>query len=239
MNANVSFRHMESSPSLRSYATKKLEHICEKYVQGKVDASVVMSVEKFWHIADFTLQIKNLTVKGTERSEDMYSSIDLALDKIEKQLRRHKDRLRDHNPSNGASRLFKMGVISTGPSLDEESEFDGEFADDFELYPGPTEGLEISAAGQASVANGAPTNGAPTHGIEFNGNGEVLTTASGSPVRLLRNSQYEARPMTIDEAALQLDLLQERQFFVFTNAATNSINVIYRRDDSNLGLIET
>lgn len=228
MNANVTFRHMESSSSLRSYATKKLEHVCEKYVQGQVDATIVFSVEKFWHVADFTLQIKNLTVKGSERTEDMYSSIDLALAKIEKQLRRHKDRLRDHKPSSGTARLFKMGVISTTQS-EPVSDLEIEYAEDFELYPAP-EAAEVETATTSAATNGA---------TKIESVDEVLT-ADGAPVRLLRNSQYQAVPMTIDEAALQLDLLQEnRQFFVFTNTDTNSINVIYRRDDNNLGLIET
>ena len=230
MNANVTFRHMESSSSLRSYATKKLEHVCEKYVQGQVDATIVFSVEKFWHVADFTLQIKNLTVKGSERSEDMYSSIDLALGKIEKQLRRHKDRLRDHKPSSGTARLFKMGIISTNKS-EPLSDIEIEFAEDFERYPAP----EAPAAQAATETNESPLNGA----TKIETVDEVLT-ADGAPVRLLRNSEYQAVPMTIDEAALQLDLLQEnRQFFVFTNTDTNSINVIYRRADNNLGLIET
>lgn len=237
MNANVSFRNMESSPSLRTYATNKLERICDKYVQGNVDASVVMSVEKFWHIADFTLQIKNLTVKASERNEDMYSSIDLALDKIEKQLRRHKDRLRDHSPTNGQARMFKMGVVSplANGALDEESEYE-EFAEDFELYPEP--------ASEAEFANG--TNGtavaavAKSEATEEATNGAAAETngVEASP-RVLRNQMYHAKPMSLDEALLQLDLLEDRQFFVFTNAATNSINVVYKRDDNNVGLIET
>ncbi|MFU8804542.1 MAG: ribosome hibernation-promoting factor, HPF/YfiA family [Bradymonadaceae bacterium] len=235
MNANVSFRNMESSPSLRTYATNKLERICDKYVQGKIDASVVMSVEKFWHIADFTLQIKNLTVKGAERSEDMYSSIDLALDKIEKQLRRHKDRLRDHNPTNGKARMFKMGVVSSLPvdALDEESEFE-EFAEDFDLYPEP----EVAAATNGASTNGAATNGAATNGAATNGATTNGASTNGTP-KVLRNQMYHAKPMSLDEAVLQLDLLEDRQFFVFTNADTNSINVVYKREDNNVGLIET
>lgn len=231
MNANVTFRHMESSSSLRSYATKKLEHVCEKYVQGPVDATIVFSVEKFWHVADFTLQIKNLTVKGSERTEDMYSSIDLALGKIEKQLRRHKDRLRDHKPSSGAARLFKMGVLSATNS-EPISDLEIEFAEDFELYPEP----EATETQQADPAH----NGAKTNVVTTIESVDEVINANGAPVRLLRNSEHQAVPMTIDEAALQLDLLQEnRQFFVFTNADTQSINVIYRRADNNLGLIET
>ena len=236
MNANVSFRNMESSPSLRTYATNKLERICDKYVQGNVDASVVMSVEKFWHIADFTLQIKNLTVKASERNEDMYSSIDLALDKIEKQLRRHKDRLRDHSPTNGQARMFKMGVLSplAKGALDEESEFE-EFAEDFELYPEPSFAVDF-AAGTDGTAVVALVNSEATQEAT---NGSAETSGAEASPRVLRNQMYQARPMSLDEALLQLDLLEDRQFFVFTNAATNSINVVYKRDDNNVGLIET
>lgn len=219
MNANVSFRHMESSASLRDYAESKLERIVDKYVQGKVDATVVMSVEKHWHIADFTLHIKSFTVKGKERSDDMYSSIDLALEKIEKQLRRHKDRLKDHqNDRNGRSRKFRMGVVSPfdGPGMYEESEFDEEFAEDYELYPAPEEEA-------ASAEDGR----------------RVVEVEDGNTVTVLRNQQYEAHPMSLEEAVLQLDLLSDREFYVFTNSDSKSINIVYKRHDGNVGLIET
>ena len=225
MNANVSFRHMESSASLREYAVTKLDKIVDKYVRGKVDASVVMSVEKHWHIADFTLHIKNFTVKGKARSEDMYSSIDLALEKIEKQLRRHKDRLKDHQPNNGNgkdhSRMFRMGVLSPydGEGMYEESEFDEEFAEDYELYPAPGEESEAEVAGP----DGA----------------RVVEVEDGNTVTVLRNQQYQAKPMSVEEAVLQLDLLSDREFYVFTNSDSKSINIVYKRDDGNVGLIET
>ncbi len=215
MNTNVSFRHMESSPALKDYAQGKLERVVGKYVHGKVDADVVMSVEKFWHIANFTLQIKNLTIKGQERSEDMYSSIDLALAKIEKQLRRHKDRLRDHKPTNGESRTFKMGVVSPlDGGLAEELE---EFAEDFDVYTEsdspPEEREEVSTA--------------------------IVETQDGQEVKVLRQKHYEAKAMSLQEAAVQLDLLDDREFFVFTNDNTGAINVIYKRRDGKFGLIET
>lgn len=212
MNTNVSFRHMESSPALRDYATGKLERVVGKYVHGSVDADVVMSVEKFWHIANFTLQIKNLTIKGQERSEDMYSSIDLALAKIEKQLRRHKDRIRDHKPTDGAAKTFRMGIVSglEGAPAAEELE---DFAEDFQVY------AEAEAAGEPSTA--------------------VVENADGEKVKLLRQKEYRAKSMTIEEAVIQLDLLDDREFYVFTNAATGGINVVFKRRDGNVGLIET
>ena len=216
MNTNVSFRHMESSPALKDYAQGKLERVVGKYVNGKVDADVVMSVEKFWHIANFTLQIKNLTIKGQERSEDMYSSIDLALAKIEKQLRRHKDRLRDHKATNGEAKTFKMGVVA--PLDGQAPEELEEFSADFEVYRAPTE-----AASEATEEVAAAT----------------VETADGETVKVLRQREYEAKSMRLEEAVIQLDLLEDREFFVFANAASGAINVVFKRRDGKIGLIET
>jgi putative sigma-54 modulation protein len=217
MKVNVSFKNMESSPSLREYAVDKLENIVGKYVRGKVDGSVVLSVEKHRHIANFTLGIKDLTVKGKDESQDMYSSIDLALEKIEKQLRRHKDRIRDHQPTNGQARQFSMGVISPlggSPSLEAEDDIDEEFVEDYERYPAPEEEEE---------------------GVEAE---EVVETESGEHIRVLRNDAYEAKPMSVRDAVLQLELLDEREFFVFTNTENDALTIVYWRNDGNVGLIE-
>jgi len=215
MNANVSFRHMESSSSLREYAESKLARTCDKYVQGKVDATAVMSVEKHWHIADFTLYIKGFTLKAKERSEDMYSSIDLALDKIEKQLRRHKDRLKDQQQGrSGHSRLFRMGVVAP---LDNDGEYeDSEFQEDYDLYPAPEETNESGVDGSLEVK-----------------------VEDGSTVKVLRNQEYSAQLMSLEEAVVQLDLLSDREFYIFTNTASQNINIVYKRHDGNVGLIET
>ncbi len=223
MNANVSFRHMDSSPALRDYAVGKLERVVNKYVHGTIDASIVMSVEKIRHIANFTVQIKNLTVKGESDSEDMYSSIDIALDKIERQLRRHKDRLRDHKPvANKNGKSFSMSVIAP---LEADAESDAE-----------VDG-EISAA-QQEVAAVAPEVAAPVAASHDDAVG-TFATSSGADVQVTRRRDYEARAMSIDEAVIQLDLMDERQFFIFTNVDSEKINIIYRRAEGTFGLIET
>ena len=230
MKANVSFRQMESSSALREYAENKLERTCNKYVQGKIDATVVMSVQKHWHIVDFTLYIKGFTVKAKERSEDMYSSIDLALEKIDKQLRRHKDRLKDHQAGrDGQSRKFRMGVVAAlNASAAQE---DSEFEEDYELYPAPAD----SPAGQNSVAQ---ADAAQQDSGAANGELEVAMQDGGT-VKVLRNQEYAAKPMSLEQAVLQLDLLSDREFYIFTNADSQNINIVYKRHDGNVGLIET
>ncbi|TVQ95569.1 MAG: ribosome-associated translation inhibitor RaiA [Deltaproteobacteria bacterium] len=124
MQISVSFRHMDPSPSLQRYAADKLNHVVSKYVTGEdIDSQVVFSVERFWHIANFTININGLTVKSVEKTEDMRSSVDKALDKVERQMRRYKDKIRDHKPSNGRQRQFSMGVFAV-PAEAEEPEDD-------------------------------------------------------------------------------------------------------------------
>lgn len=216
MNVNVSYRHMESSPSLRDYAVRKLERICDKYVRGSVDADVVMTAEPFGHVCDFKVSVKNSTVKGKAQSYDMYSSIDLALEKIEKQLRRRKDRVREHHDgSNGMAKPFTMGIVapSEADDLVEDSNFDEEFAEDYERFPAPEEEERVD--------------------------GQEVVMTHREDVKVLRNREYSAEPMTIDEAVGELNEDETREFYVFNNIDTDCICIVYRRDDGHVGLIET
>jgi len=103
---------MDVSPAVQEYAADKLEHVVAKYVQGEdVDSQITFAVEKFWHIANFTITINGVTVKSVEKSEDMYSSIDLALEKVERQVRRYKSKIRRHRPVQ-RQRSFTMHVVA-------------------------------------------------------------------------------------------------------------------------------
>jgi putative sigma-54 modulation protein len=214
---------MESSPALRDYAVRKLERIVGKYVRGSADASIVMTAEPFGHVADFKISIKNTTVKGKAQSHDMYSSIDLALEKIEKQLRRHKDRARDHYNTNGNARAFNMGVLApvggSPTTLVDDSDVDGDFAEDFEKFPAPEE-EELPE--------------------EIDGQEVVMEAGDGSNrVMVLRNREYQAEPMTVENAVRKLQNMEdEQEFYVFNNVDSNRLSIVYRRNDDNIGLIE-
>jgi len=235
MNTNISFRHMDSSPALRDYATRKLNRVVDKYVNGKVDADVVMSVEKFRHIVNFTVQIKNLTVKCDSSSEDMYSSIDLAMDKLERQLRRHKERIHGRR-TKGRGRPFRMSVIR--PPEQEEA-----------IEETPTEQVIQSAMPvTAPVFEESVETGELVEDQVADSTGDamedddgyigVFTTGAGN-IELSRATDYEAVEMEMADAVSQLATRSDRAFFVFTNTATERINIVYRRDDGNFGLIET
>lgn len=95
MQVNVTFRHMDPTDALKDYAEEKLARL-QKYVDWPLDVNVVLSTEKFAHVAEVTATTKGSSFNGSNRSEDMYASIDGAVDKVERQVVKFKDRLQKH-----------------------------------------------------------------------------------------------------------------------------------------------
>ena len=98
MQITTTFRHLEPSDALKSYAEEKLERI-KKYIDEPIVAQVFMTVEKIRHCAEVTLTAKGITIKASEETNDMYAAVDAVVDKIERQLRRYKERIKDHKPA--------------------------------------------------------------------------------------------------------------------------------------------
>lgn len=182
MQLSVTFRHMEPSEALKAYALDKVQCI-RKYFPDPIRAQVVLFMERFLHQVDVIITLHNgLVIKGREATQDMYSSIDLAMDKIERQVRRYKDKITEHRPTTGPEVLVHHEVI-------------------------------------------APVN--------------FEEGAEESPeLKIIRSSKFFAKPMTPEEAIMQMNLLSA-SFLVFTNADTRDVNVVYRRRDGSYGLIET
>jgi len=93
MELNLTFRHMEATDSLRNYAIDKIKKL-KKYLDTPLSANVVLSVEKFRHIADVSINVDGTIIRGVEETGDMYSAIDLVVDKLEKQIKKHRSKIR-------------------------------------------------------------------------------------------------------------------------------------------------
>ena len=95
MQFSVTFRHMEPTESLKAYARERMDRV-RKYLPDPISCHVVMSTERHNHRIDVSFQLHNgLTVAGSEPTENMYSSIDLCIAKIERQVRKYKGRLEE------------------------------------------------------------------------------------------------------------------------------------------------
>lgn len=172
MQLSVKGRNLEVTDALRSYAEEKLRRLT-KYFENIVTANVVLALEKHRQIAEVTLRVRDLTIRAEESTEDLYSSIDLVVEKLERQILRYKERIAAH-ATRGASR----------------------------------EERDASAASQAEAES-----------------------------RLVKTKRFAVKPAEVDEAIMQMDLLGHN-FYVFRNARTDEVNVVYRRRDGHYGLIE-
>jgi putative sigma-54 modulation protein len=174
MQTSVTFKNLDSSDTLRSYVQEKLDRF-DRLLDNPAEANVVLSVEKFRHMAEINISGDRLTINGKEETIDMYSAIDMVLDKLEKQIKKSKEKIRERR--SGAKALNKSMLAEEINVPEEESE------------------------------------------------------------RQIKIKNIEYKPMHVEEAALQLDLLNDN-FLVFTNARSDQVNVLYRRKDGHYGLIQ-
>ena len=102
MQINVTFRHVDPTPALRSHAEEKLERMVKKYLHRPVDAHVILSVAKERHAAEITLQADHVTMFAKEETTDLYAAIDLAVAKLEHQAQKLREKRKDHKGPSGA-----------------------------------------------------------------------------------------------------------------------------------------
>ena len=91
---NVTFRHVDPSQALKDYVVEKLGRL-QKVIEKTIEANVTLSVEKYRHIAEVFLTGSGITIKAFESTEDLYSAIDLVCDKVERQLKKYREKQKD------------------------------------------------------------------------------------------------------------------------------------------------
>jgi putative sigma-54 modulation protein len=177
MQVNITFRHLESTEALKAHARDKVEHI-QRYIDRPSEAHVVLDLENLEHKADINLKAGPFLLRGRAKSGDMYASIDAAAEKIERQLKKHKEKLQNH----------KLPERSNGQRV-------------------------------VDVRH------------------QVLDVARAPSDRVVKSDTFQPKVMTLDEAVMQLDLL-DVHFFVFQSPKDQSFNIVYRREDGRLGHLE-
>jgi len=113
MQISVTFRNMESSDALKDYANKKIGKL-KKYLNSSFEAKVNFSVnKKSQHLASVNLSSNaGLNIQGEEKTKDMYSSIDLVMSKLERQIKKHRQKLRNFTPSKMPSKVAQLNVFA-------------------------------------------------------------------------------------------------------------------------------
>jgi putative sigma-54 modulation protein len=213
MQMNITFRQFGTSDSLKEYAREKVDRV-NRLLDRAGEAHVVLSLERHLHHADITIHSGSWVLRGREKSEDMYASIDLAMDKIERQLRRYKDKLKTHH---GRERVHHRQDLVNQLARVRHAVFD--MPGESEEYNAPEPQQQAQAAAPAPQAPQAPKAEAP------------------SEPRMLRTTHLTVKPMKVEEAVMQMNLMNN-DFYVFHNVESNAMSVLYRRKDGQYGLIE-
>ena len=190
MQMRVTGRHFEVTPPLREHVERrltKLEHI----YHNLLDAHAILFSEKDHFVSDITVTGNHVTLHIRERDDDMYTAVDKAVHKLERQVRRHKERVRGRKKAGPthADRDLQAAEVAA-------EEWDTAEEDD----------VQIEAGGEAAAAPAA-----------------VPTTAP-------------AGPMTLDEAIAAFETARQ-DFLAFINPQSDSVDVLFRRPDGQLGLI--
>ncbi len=121
MQVTTTFRHMEQSEALKNYAEEKLERV-KKYIDDPIAVHVYFTVEKIRHIVEIVISARGINTKASEATNDMYAAVDAVIDKIERQLKRYKEKLKGHKPgSEDTGRKFSKKIY-TADSIEGDKE---------------------------------------------------------------------------------------------------------------------
>ena len=172
MRITITGRNIDITDGLRSAVEDKLSKL-EKYFTPDTDVFVTLSVEKERQKIEVTIPVKGNIIRSEQVSNDMYVSIDLVEEVIERQLKKYKNKL-VYKQQNAAS--FRKEFIEKEVSADDE-------------------------------------------------------------IQIIRTKRFGMKPMYPEDACVQMELLGHN-FFVFRNAETEEVNVVYKRKGNTYGLIE-
>jgi len=100
MQINLTGHHMDITPALRSYVQNKFEKL-ERHFDHMTNVHVILTVEKERQIAEATIHVNRGNLFADAESADMYAAIDSLIDKLDRQVKKHKEKLNDHRPGEG------------------------------------------------------------------------------------------------------------------------------------------
>jgi len=101
MQLNLSGHHIEITSALREYVANKMERL-ERHFDHVINIHVILSVEKLQQKAEATIHVSGANIFAKVENEDMYKAIDELTDKLDRQIKKHKEKLKDHHQAEGS-----------------------------------------------------------------------------------------------------------------------------------------
>ncbi len=110
MQINITGHHLDITPALRSYVTSKLEKL-QRHFDHMTNAHVILSVEKERQKAEATIHVSRGNLYADSQHEDMYAAIDVLIDKLDRQVKKHKEKLTQHRRGESAQKSRRPSDI--------------------------------------------------------------------------------------------------------------------------------
>lgn len=175
MRVTLTGKHIDITDAIRNQTDTKLSRL-DKYFKGEVDVKVAVSAFRNLQKIEVTIPVNKSVIRAEASDQDLYNAMDIVVDKLGRQLRKHKTKLM----AKGHDTIRFENIEGYIPLPDEKDELNG---------------------------------------------------------KIIRRKKFEMRPMSEEEAILQMELLGHN-FFVFVNAEDNQVCVVYKRKGGTYGLIE-
>lgn len=176
MKFNIAARNMELTDSLKATVEEKLSKL-ERYFKDDTIVNVTMTTEKDRQKIEVTIPVKGHIIRSEQVTNDIYASIDMVEEVIERQMRKYRTKLANRYQNNKVATNFSEDYLSAEDIEEDEA------------------------------------------------------------IRIIRSKKFGIKPMYPEDACIQMELLGHN-FYVFMNAQTEEVNVVYKRKDGAFGLIE-
>lgn len=167
-------KNVDVTDALREVTEKKLTKL-DKYFQKDIEGTVTFSTQKNRKIIEVTINLPGTIIRAEESSDDMYASIDKAVDVLERQVRKHKTKLQKRYKNTETIRWENVVPLAVEEDTDKP--------------------------------------------------------------KLVKTKRFNLKPMSSEEAILQMELLRHN-FFIYLDGESETVGVVYKRDDGDYGLIE-
>jgi putative sigma-54 modulation protein len=180
MKFSIRGENIEITPALRDYVEKKVGRL-DRYFTADITSEVYVTLKviRDQQSVEVTIPMPQLLLRAEEKHSDMYASIDLVVEKLERQIRKHKTKVnRKFRTDNTIKPMYFESIAGEAPLLEDEEDFE-----------------------------------------------------------IVRTKRFNFKPMDVEEAVLQMDLLGHN-FFVFSDAIDDKVSVVYKRKDGRYGLIQ-
>ncbi len=176
MKYNIRGDKMVVTDAIKNYTMEKLDRLNKYFNDEDITANVLTKIRGNKQIVEVTIPIDKFILRSEESNDDLYAAIDLVSDKLERQIRKNKTKLKKQNKVNNKYEYLNF---------------------DYEVKDNEEENNKI-----------------------------------------VKRKKFDTKPMDEEEAILEMELLGHN-FFVYKDMHSDSVNVLYKRNDGNYGIIET